>query len=140
VGLTFSIPIFDWGEGKGKVKRAEAAAEVVKAQVMQAENDKRISLFTAVGQFNNQRQQCSVSRRALSIAKERYGIVMEKFRMGKASVTDLNTSRNESDQALRTYINDISNFWNYYYTLRKLTLYDFVLGRDLDVSFDELVK
>lgn len=140
VGLSFSIPIFDWGLGKGKVKKAEAAAEVIRAQVEQAENDKRISLFTAVGQFNNQRQQCSVSRRAAAIAEERYSLIMEKFRTGKATVTDLNTARSENDAAMQKYVEDISKYWDYYYTLRKLTLYDFIAGEDLDVSYEEMVN
>lgn len=139
VGLSFSIPIFDWGLGKGKVRKAEASAQVVKAEVRQAENDKRISLFTAVEQFNNQRQLCSISRRASRIASERYGLVMENFRGGKASVTDLNTARSESDQALSKYIGDLRDYWTYYYTLRKLTLYDFIKGEDISVSFDELL-
>ena len=140
VGLTFTVPILDWGEGKGRVKKAEAAAEVVKAQVEQAENDKRISLYTAVGQFNNQRQLCDVSRRAAAIAQERYALVMERFRSGKASVTDLNTARTESDNATQKYIRDISSFWNYYYTLRKLTLYDFLSGDDLTVNYEEMTN
>lgn len=140
VGLTFTVPILDWGEGKGRVKKAEAAAEVVKAQVEQAENDKRISLYTAVGQFNNQRQLCDVSRRAAAIAQERYTLVMERFRSGKASVTDLNTARTESDNATQKYIRDISSFWNYYYTLRKLTLYDFLSGDDLTVNYEEMTN
>lgn len=139
VGLSFSIPVFDWGLGKGKVKKAEAAADVVRAQVEQAENDKRISLFTAVGQFNNQRQQCEVSRRASVIADERYSLVMDKFRAGTATVTELNTARSENDEAMTQYVRDIANFWNYYYTLRKLTLYDFILGEDINVSYDEMV-
>lgn len=140
VGLTFSVPIFDWGEGKGKVKKAEAAAEVIRAQVAQAENDKRISLFTAVGQFNNQRQLCDVSRRASEIASERYAIVMEKFRSGSATVTDLNTARTDSDSAMQKYIRDVSSFWNYYYTLRKLTLYDFIRNEDISVPFEEMLE
>lgn len=139
-GLSFSVPIFDWGEGKGKVKKAEAAAEVIKAQVAQAENDKRISLFTAVGQFNNQRQLCNVSRRANAIAAERYSLIMDKFRNGTATVTDLNTARTESDSALQKYIQDMGSFWNYYYTLRKLSLFDFVREEDISVSFEEMVK
>lgn len=140
VGLTFTVPILDWGEGKGRVKKAEAAAEVVKARVEQAENDKRISLYTAVGQFNNQRQLCDVSRRAAAIAQERYDLVMDKFRSGKASVTDLNTARSESDDAVQKYIRDISSFWSYYYTLRKLTLYDFLTGEDLTVDYEEMTQ
>ena len=140
VGLTFSVPIFDWGQGKGKVKKAEAAADVVRARVEQSENDKRISLFTAVGQFNNQRQLCDVSRRASDIAQERYQIVMGKFRSGNATVTDLNNARTDSDSALQKYITDISSYWTYYYALRKLTLYDFIGGDDITVSYEEMTE
>ncbi|MBS7289263.1 MAG: TolC family protein [Bacteroidales bacterium] len=140
LGLTFSFPIFDWGQGRGKVKKAEAAADVIRATVEQERNDRRITLYTAVGQFNNQRQMCSVSRRAEAIARERYELVMEKFRNGNATVTDLNTARSESDEAIRKYVNDLNNYWTYYYTLRRYTLYDFVNGRDLDVSFEEMTE
>lgn len=140
VGLTFSIPIFDWGMGKGRVKEAEAKAAVVRAQVTQAESDYRRQVFTAVGQFNSQRQQCMASERASRIARERYLLVMDRFRSGTASVTDLNTAQSECDSATDKYINDLSNFWNYYYSIRQLTLYDFITGRDLEVDFDELTR
>ena len=140
VGLSFTVPILDWGEGKGRVKKAQAHADVVKAQVEQAENDKRISLFTAVGQFNNQRQLCDVSRRAADIARERYGLVMERFRNGKATVQEINDARAESDAAVQKYVGDISSFWTNYYTLRKLTLFDFLSGNDLTVNYEEMTN
>lgn len=139
VGIAFSIPIFDWGLGKGKVQKAKAAQEVVRAQVVQSENDYRRTIFTAVGQFNNQRHQCSVSRRAMLIAKERYELMMEKFRGGKASVMDLNTAQSENDTALQKYITDVSNYWEYYYTLRQYTLYDFINGKDLEIDVNEMM-
>ena len=140
VGLTFSVPIFDWGLGKGKVQKAKAAEEVVKAQNLQDENDFRRKIFTAVGQFNNQRQQCVASKRAMEIAAERYSLMMDKFRSGNATVTDLTNAQNDSDSALSKYIGDLSNYWNYYYTLRKLTLYDFLNGRDIDIDVKEMVE
>ncbi len=139
VGLSFSVPIFDWGLGKGKVQKARAAEAVVRAQVQQSENDYRRTIFTAVGQFNNQARQCSVSRRAMKIAAERYRLMMEKFRNGNASVTDLNTAQSENDSALQKYINDVSNFWTYYFRLQKYALYDFRAGKDVDVNVEELV-
>ncbi|MGM9736141.1 MAG: TolC family protein [Candidatus Cryptobacteroides sp.] len=140
VGLSFSVPIFDWGLGKGKVQKARAAQEVVRAQVQQSENDYRRKIFTAVGQFNNQRNQCSVSRRAMQIAQERYELMMEKFRSGKASVMELNTAQSENDTALQKYITDVSNFWEYYFTLRQYTLYDFVKGEDLEIDVNEMIE
>jgi len=41
---------------------------------------------------------------------------------------------------VRNYIDDLMNFWNYYYTLRQLTLYDFMEGKDIEVDFEELLK
>lgn len=140
VGLTFSVPIFDWGLGKGKIQKAKAAEEVVKAQTIQNENDYRRKIFTAVGQFNNQRQQCAASKRAMEIATERYSIIMDKFRSGTATVTDLTNAQNDSDSALSKYVGDLSNYWNYYYTLRKLTLFDFLTGCDIDIDVKEMVE
>ena len=139
VGISFSIPIFDWGLGKGKVQKAKAAQEVVRAQVQQSENDYRRQMFTAVSQFNNQRQQCMVSERAMKIASERYELTMHRFREGNATVTDLNMAQTENDSAVRQYISDVSNFWCYYYSLRQYTLYDFIKGRDLEIDVKEMI-
>ena len=139
VGITFSIPIFDWGLGKVKVQKSKAAQEVVRAQVQQSENDFRRKMFTAVGQFNNQRQQCLMSQRAMRVASERYELTMHRFKEGNASVTDLNMAQTENDSALRQYINDVSNFWMYYYSLRQCTLYDFIKGSDLEIDVKEMI-
>ena len=139
VGITFSIPIFDWGLGKGKVQKAKAAQEVVKAQVQQAENDYRRMMFTAVSQFNNQRQQCHVSRKAMMVASERYELTMHRFKEGNATVTDLNMAQTENDSALRQYISDVSNYWIYYYQLRQYTLYDFIKGNDIEIDVKEMI-
>ena len=140
VGISFSIPLFDWGLGKGKVQKAKAAQEVVKAQVQQSENDYRRQMFTAVSQFNNQRQQCLVSYKAMLIAAERYDLTMHRFREGNASVTDLNMAQTENDSAQRQYISDLCNFWIYYYTLRKYTLFDFINNCDLEINVTEMIN
>ena len=112
----------------------------MRAQVAQKENDFRRTLFTVVGQFDNQRAQCDVSRRAMDIAGERYSLMMDKFRAGNATVTDLINAQNDNDTAVESYISDISKFWSLYYSLRKYTLYDFVEGRDLDVNEKEMLE
>lgn len=140
VGITFSIPIFDWGLGRGKVQKAKAAQEVVRAQVRQSENDYRRQVFTAVGQFNNQYQQCMVSHKATLIAAERHDLTMHRFREGNATVTDLNLAQTENDSAQRQYINDLCNFWSYYYTLRQYTLYDFINQCDLEIDMTEMIQ
>ena len=140
VGLSFSIPIFDWGLGRGRVQRAKAAEDVVRAQVEQGENDFRRQLYSLVGQFSSQRQQCMTSLRARRLSAERYGLMMEKFRRGNASVLEMNAAQSEKDTALSRYVSDLSDFWNYYYKIRQLTLFDFIEGKDLDVSYEEMIE
>jgi len=139
VGITFSIPLFDWGLGKGKVQKAKAAQAVVKAQVLQHENDFRRQMFTAVSRFNNQRRQCLVSEKAMKVATERYELTMHRFREGNASVTELNMAQTENDSSFRQWISDVSSFWTVYYTLRQATLYDFISGNDLEIDVNEMM-
>lgn len=140
VGLQFSIPIFDWGMGKGRVRMAKAKAEMIRSQIEQDETDYRHMLFTLIEQFHNQRNQCAVAVRAREVAERRYTIALENFRRGTVSVTEMNTAQSERDQASQTYISALADFWNYYYSLRRKTLYDFLSHTDIVAEFDHLIN
>lgn len=140
VGLQFSIPIFDWGMGRGRVRMAKAKAEMVRSQIEQDEIDYRHTVYTLIEQFHNQRNQCAVAARAREVAERRYAIAMENFRRGTVSVTEMNTAQTEKDQASQTYVTAMADFWNYYYSLRRKTLYDFISRTDIGASFDTLIN
>ena len=140
VGLRFSIPIFDWGMGKGRVRMAKARAEMVRSQIEQDEIDYRQSIHTLLQQFHNQRNQCAVARRAREVADSRYEIAMENFRRGTLSVTEMNTAQSEKDRASQTYVSALAAYWNYYYSLRRKTLFDFITRTDIPATFDALTE
>lgn len=140
VGLQFSIPIFDWGMGKGRVRMAKAQAEMIRSQIEQDQIDYRLEILKLLEQFDNQRNQCSVAARAREIAERRYATAMENFRRGSLSVTEMNTAQSEKDAANRTYISALADYWNYYYSLRRKTLYDFISRTDISVEFDKLIQ
>ena len=60
--------------------------------------------------------------------------------IGKISTLDLNDSNTAKDQARLKVINELFNFWYYYYQLRSLTLWDFMKGTSIDADFDKIVK
>ena len=64
---------------------------------------------------------------------------MENFRRGTISVTEMNTAQTEKDEANQTYVSAMAAFWNYYYSLRRKTLYDFISHTDINVEFDKLI-
>lgn len=140
VGLSFSIPLFDWGMGRGRVRMAKAKAEVVKSQIEQDEIDFKKSLFMLVQQLESQRQQCDLSRVARDVAKKRYSLAMANFKQGMISVTDINTAQSENDEAAQAYLVAMADFWNIYYTLRKQTLYDFISRTDIVAELGKLIQ
>lgn len=139
VGLTLSLPIFDWGVSKGRVKMAEADLEVTKTQLEQAHETYIQDLQASVLQFNIQSIQCKNALRAQDIADERYDIIMQRYEAGAVTVTDLNTAQQEATSARAQYIRQLQAFWTGYYCLRKLTLYDWINNENLAVDYKSLV-
>lgn len=140
VGLTLSLPIFDWGVSKGRVKMAEADLEVTKTQLEQAHETYIQDLQTSVLQFNMQSKQCKNALRAQNIADERYDITMRRYEAGAVTVTDLNTAQQEAENARAQYIQQLQTFWSGYYNLRKATLYDWERKQNLTVDFDAVIE
>lgn len=140
VGLSLSLPIFDWGVSKGRVKMAQAQLDVVKTQLEQSHLDFMQNLRKRVMQFNVQPMQCKDALRAQDIAVERYEITRKRYETGAISVTELNTAQQEMESAKAQYINQLASFWNDYYTLQKATLYDWQKKSDLTINFESLIK
>ncbi len=140
VGFRLSMPIFDWGMSKGKVRMAKARLDVVKAQLDIEEMEFLQNIRTTVIKFNNQAKQCNISVRARDIAKERYQITKKRFENATVTVTELNTAQNEMDNAQYEFINQLRIFWNLYYEIQKLTLFDYINNVDLSAEFDEIIE
>jgi len=84
-----------------------------------------------VGQFNLIKSQITTAEAADKVAEEGYLIALKKFQNGEISITDLNISLSEREGAKRDYIRSIEEYWESYYLLREVTLYDFELNRKI---------
>lgn len=140
VGLTISLPIFDWGVSKGRVKMAEADLEVTKTQLEQTHETYIQDLKISVLQFNMQYEQCKNALRAQDIADERYDITKRRYETGAVTVTDLNTAQQELENAHAQHIRQLQTFWTGYYELRRWTLYDWISHQNLTVDFNTVIN
>ena len=140
VGVSITLPIFDWGVQKGKVMVAKSNLELAKTKKEQADNDYIQKIKREALQFSFQSEQCRTSLRAQEISHERYDITKKRFEMGNISVTELNTAMQELEAAKSQYINQLKTYWTYYYNLRRYTLYDWVQKRALNTDFDALIQ
>ncbi len=137
VGL--QIPILDWGLGRGQFRMAQSAQEVIRTDVRQSQIEFNENVFLQVMQFNLQDDQVAIAAKADTIADLRYEVTKQRFLIGKIDVLDLNVALEEKDVARRGYVQALRNYWDYYYNLRGLTLYDWERGVKLSEDFDELL-
>jgi outer membrane protein TolC len=140
VEVGVSIPLLDWGKRKGKVKVAESNREVILSRTRQEQITFNQDIFLLVENFNNQAGQLEIAGQADLIAEKRYNTSIETFVIGKISVLDLNDARNSKDEAKLKHIMELYKYWNYYYNIRSVALYDFLADTTLDAEFEEIVR
>lgn len=134
-----SIPLLDWGKRKGKVRVAESNREVLLSRNKQEQMNFNQNIFLLVENFNNQAGQLEIAEQADIIAEKRYKTSIETFMIGRISILDLNDARKSKDDARLKHIEELYKYWNYYYHIRSVTLYDFLSDSNLDADFEALV-
>ncbi|MDR0660281.1 MAG: TolC family protein [Prevotellaceae bacterium] len=138
--IRLSIPILDWGRGKGRVKMAQSKQELEQAKVQQEEIDFEQDVILRVQQFNMQDMQFKIAAKADTVSQLRYDVTKKRYLIDKVTITDMNNAQSDRDRSTARYVTELHNYWNYYYTIRQLTLYDFIKDEALSVDFEELVR
>ena len=125
LSLALSIPILDWGQSASSVKLAESQRDLVIYDVEKDRTDFERSVVVQVEQFSLMKDQLVTAKEADNVAANGYQIALKQFQNGEITITDLNIALSERDNAKRDYINSLQTYWEAYYRLRILTLYDF---------------
>ncbi len=124
-GLGFSMPIFGMGSNRAAYKSAqyayEAAVSANEFGVQQLEAEV-IGMALQVSQL---KKSVGISAKADTIARKRFEVAGNRYRIGTVDITNLLIAQSEKDMAFITYMNTLRDFWMAWYRLRRLTLYDF---------------
>jgi len=139
VSLSVGIPLFDWGVSKSRRKMAEADLSLVENTIDQEKQAFEQEIYLHTLNWSSQRNFLATAEKAQEIALKRYEITKKRYVLGKITITDLNIAQQEKDKAVFDYLNSLEKFWVNYYTLRKLTLYDFTTKEKItieDIVFD----
>lgn len=125
VELGITLPILDWGRGKGNVKVAKSNLELTNAQISQSQNDIEENVLQIVWKFNLQSTVIRIASKTAATAQKHHDVTQRLYLLGKSTILDLNSSISSKDSKQRAFINALSSYWTLYYTLRSMTLYDF---------------
>jgi outer membrane protein TolC len=127
IGL--SVPILDWGRNKARMQTALANKELNDFVIEQDVQNFDQEIITLVRRFAMLRNQLRISQKSDEVADERYKVAQNRYLTGKVDITDLNIALREKDEAKRSYVSALRDFWIAYFDLRRLTLYDFAENR-----------
>jgi outer membrane protein TolC len=133
VSVSVGIPILDWGVSKSRRKLVEANKDLVNTNVEQDEQGFEQEIYLHTLNWQNQRSFLEIAQKAQEIAQKRYDITKNRFILGKITITDLNIALQEKDRSALSYLNSLEKFWTDYYTLRRLTLFDFIKNEKIEV-------
>lgn len=136
VSVSVSIPLVDWGVRKGKYNMARNNLNVTEISAKQEEVSIEEEVIMTVNDFHIQQQLISSAEEALNLSVKAYNETRERFVIGKADISSLTLSLNRQQQAQQNYISALQNYWQNYYKIRRLTLFDFVTGIPLEKLFD----
>ena len=129
--LSLSIPVMDWGRSESQIKLAESRRELELFDVENDKSDFERAIVVQVERFSLLKDQLVTAEEADKVAENGYMISLKKFQNGEISITDLNISLSERESAKRDYIAALEEYWESYYNLRILTLYDFELQQKI---------
>lgn len=126
VNLSIRMPILDWGRSRARVEIAKADQQLISYTLDQSNQQFEQEIMTLVGQFEVLRANVVISERSDEVAAERYNVTQNRYLVDKSTILDLNVAQTQKDEAKREYLNSLRQFWDAYFQLRRLTLYDFL--------------
>ncbi|MBO4443901.1 MAG: TolC family protein [Bacteroidaceae bacterium] len=136
VSVGVSLPILDWGRGRGQVQLARSNLDLTNTQIEQSTMSFEQNVVKVVKQFNLQGRRVSIAHKTMQTAQQRYEVARRLYVMGKSTILDLNSAISEKDSAYRGYVSALSTYWSLFYTLRSLTAYDFQWQLPIEYEYD----
>ena len=129
--LDVSMPLVQWGAGHAAVEAARAdEARVASDMRARQETQAEEARFAAL-QLTQAQRILVISAKADTVASKRFDVAKNRYVIGKIDMGALYIAQSEKDAALQSYVQALRGYWNAYYQLRRLTLYDFAAGRPI---------
>ena len=140
IELGIRVPILDWGRSKGHISIAKSNRDMIYAQVEQNRTNFELNVLKLVKQFNLQANRVKVAAKTDYTANRRNDVARKLYILERSTILDMNAAISEQNIARRNYINALFLYWQLYYTIRSVTLYDFEKNIPLTEDYESLIK
>ena len=138
--LSFSVPLLDWGSGRGHLIIALQNKENAQLRSEERIADFEQKLILLVLDFNLQSEIIKSSLEAKDLSAKSYEIKIQQFALGKTTLLELNNAQLKMYKASENYIESIAVYWSIFYELQKITLHDLVTGEELFTDYEGITE
>ena len=125
VSLSLTIPLWDWGERKSRIKATEATIESANISLEEEKNDIILGIRKVYRNLINLRNQIGIARQNVTNAQLTYDLNLERYKNGDLTGMDLNLFQEQLSQKQLSYTNSLISYKLELLNLKIQTLYDF---------------
>lgn len=128
-GITFSIPLFDWGERKAMIKAGEAELESKQIDLSSQENDIVLKIRKIYRNLQNLIIQIEIAEKNEKNAQLTYDINLERYKNGDLTSMDLNRYQTQLSEKKASLSNALINYRLELLNMKIQSLWDFENNR-----------
>jgi len=125
VALSLTIPLWDWGERKSRIKATQANIETANIVYDEEKNKIILDVRKVYRNLLNLENQIGISKQSVANAQLTYDLNLEKYKNGDLTGMDLNIYQNQLSEKQLTYTNSLISYKLELLNLKIQTLYDF---------------
>lgn len=125
VSLSLTVPLWDWGERKARIKATEASIETANITYEEEQNNIILGIRKVYRNLLNLQNQIGIAKQSVTNAQLTYVLNLEKYKNGDLTGMDLNIYQNQLSEKQLSYTNSLISYKLELLNLKIQTLYDF---------------
>jgi len=125
ISISFTIPIFDWGAKKARVRSSQLSYESEKINMAEEKKDIILSVRKICRNLPNLEREIEIKKKSIINAQHTYDINLEKYRNGDITGMDLQQYQNQLTTSQQAYTNAIISYKLEVLNLKIQTLWDY---------------
>ncbi len=125
VSISFSVPIFDWGARKARIKAQEIGRKMFELSADEELKSIEMNVRSTCRSLDNLVEQISIAEQSQRNAQLTYDLNEERYRNGELTGMQMNQFQTQLSNSKMSYTQAIINYKVQLLNLKILTLYDF---------------
>lgn len=134
VGISFNIPLFDWGERAARIQAQEVSMKSLQLDLSEERKQIRMDIRRAYRSIQTQMPRIEIARKSVENAQRTYEINLERYVNGDLTGIQLNQFQNQLSTNKISYARALINYKTQLLDLKILTLFDWVKQEPVSVA------